>query len=67
LVHGIHEEPWGQRTIRFFDPDRNLIEAGESMKRFVTRFYCQGMTPEEVSHRTSVPVEEVKRLVGEIS
>lgn len=67
LVHGIHEEPWGQRTIRFFDPDRHLIEAGESMKQFVTRFYRQGMTQEEVAHRTSVPVEEVKRLVGEVS
>jgi catechol 2,3-dioxygenase-like lactoylglutathione lyase family enzyme len=28
FLHGIHEEPWGQRTIRFFDPDKHLIEIG---------------------------------------
>jgi catechol 2,3-dioxygenase-like lactoylglutathione lyase family enzyme len=65
FVHEIHEEPWGQRTIRFFDPDNHLIEIGESMKQFVTRFYSQGMTVEQVSARTSVPVEEVKKLTGE--
>jgi catechol 2,3-dioxygenase-like lactoylglutathione lyase family enzyme len=64
FLHEIHEEPWGQQTIRFFDPDKHLIEVGESMKLFFNRFYILGMTIEEVSARTSVPVEEVKRLVG---
>lgn len=32
LLHDLHDEPWGQRTIRFFDPDDHLIEAGESLK-----------------------------------
>jgi catechol 2,3-dioxygenase-like lactoylglutathione lyase family enzyme len=63
FLHDIHEEPWGQRTIRFFDPDNHLIEIGESMKQFVSRFYDQGLTIEEVSKRTSVPVEEVRRLI----
>lgn len=62
LLHGIHEEIWGQRTIRFFDPDDHLIEVGESMKQFVTRLYKQGLTYEQVFERTHVPVEEVKRL-----
>jgi catechol 2,3-dioxygenase-like lactoylglutathione lyase family enzyme len=63
MVHPIHEEPWGQRTVRFFDPDHHLIEVGESMAQFVRRFYQQGMTEEQVSERTGVPVEEVKRLL----
>ena len=25
FLHDIHEEPWGQRTIRFFDPDKHLL------------------------------------------
>ena len=65
LLHEIHEESWGQQTIRFFDPDNHLIEIGESMKQFVGRFYSQGLTVEQVSDRTHVPVEEVKRLVNE--
>ncbi len=63
FLHDIHEEPWGQRTIRFFDPDNHLIEVGETMKQFVSRFYAQGLTIEEVSKRTSVPADEVKRII----
>lgn len=63
FLHDIHEEPWGQRTIRFFDPDNHLIEVGESLKQFVSRFYKSGMSFVEVSARTSMPVEEVKRLI----
>jgi catechol 2,3-dioxygenase-like lactoylglutathione lyase family enzyme len=36
FLHEIHEEIWGQRIIRFFDPDNHLIEIGESTKQFVT-------------------------------
>jgi catechol 2,3-dioxygenase-like lactoylglutathione lyase family enzyme len=64
FLHGIHEEPWGQHTIRFFDPDSHLIETGESMKKFVRRFHDRGMTISEISQKTSVPVEEVKRLLS---
>ena len=63
FLHEIHEEAWGQQTIRFFDPDGHLIEIGESMKQFVGRFYSQGFTVEQVSERTHVPVDEVKRLL----
>lgn len=64
FLHDIHEELWGQRTIRFYDPDNHLIEVGESMKQFVSRFYEQGMTVEEVSKRTFVPVEGIKHVLG---
>jgi catechol 2,3-dioxygenase-like lactoylglutathione lyase family enzyme len=63
FLHEIHEEPWGQQTIRFFDPDNHLIEIGESMRQFVSRFYNQGLTIEQVSKRTSIPIEEIKRLL----
>jgi catechol 2,3-dioxygenase-like lactoylglutathione lyase family enzyme len=65
FLHEIHEEPWGQQTIRFFDPDNHLIEIGESMKQFVSRFFKQGLSIEQVSQRTSVPADEVKRLINE--
>jgi catechol 2,3-dioxygenase-like lactoylglutathione lyase family enzyme len=65
FLHEMHEEPWGQRTIRFFDPDNHLIEVGESMKQFVRRFYDQGLTVEGISKRTGVPIEEIERLLRE--
>ena len=52
FLHEVHEEPWGQQTIRFFDPDNHLIEIGESMKQFVGRFYNHGLTIDQVSERT---------------
>ena len=64
FLHEIHEEHWGQRTIRFFDPDNHLIEIGESMRQFVQRFFNEGLTVEQVSMRTSVPVKEVNRLIN---
>jgi catechol 2,3-dioxygenase-like lactoylglutathione lyase family enzyme len=65
FLNEIHEEPWGQLTIRFFDPDRHLIEIGESIKQFVTRFHSLGMTVEEINKKTSVPVDEIYRLINE--
>jgi catechol 2,3-dioxygenase-like lactoylglutathione lyase family enzyme len=63
FLHEIHEEPWGQCTIRFFDPDNHLIEVGESMEQFVGKYYKKGMTVEQVSAKTSVPISEIKRLL----
>lgn len=59
FFHEIHEEIWGQQTIRFFDPDNHLIEIGESMATFIGKFHRQGMTPEQISEKTFVPVENV--------
>jgi catechol 2,3-dioxygenase-like lactoylglutathione lyase family enzyme len=63
FLHEVTEEPWGQLTIRFFDPDKHLIEIGESIEQFVTNLYRQGLSLEQVSKKTSVPLSEVERLV----
>jgi catechol 2,3-dioxygenase-like lactoylglutathione lyase family enzyme len=65
LLHDVIEEPWGQRTIRFYDPDGHLIEVGESLSSFVQRFYNQGMTIEQVSQRTSVSVEAITKMIND--
>jgi catechol 2,3-dioxygenase-like lactoylglutathione lyase family enzyme len=64
FLHLLHEEPWGQRTIRFFDPDRHLIEIGESLPAFVTRLYNASMTPEQVSQKISIPLERVREILS---
>ena len=30
-VHKLHEHPWGQRVVRFYDPDGHIIEAAEKL------------------------------------
>jgi lactoylglutathione lyase len=56
LVHAVHRYQWGQRVVRFYDPDRHIIEVGESMRRVVVRFLQGGMTVEEAAEASQFPV-----------
>ena len=60
LVHPVKEHSWGQRVVRFYDPDHHIVEVGESMKTVCRRFLDGGMTPEQVAARMDVPVKFVK-------
>lgn len=66
MLHQIIEEPWGQMTVRFYDPDGHLIEVGESLDSFIYRFYKQGMTIDEVANRTSVSKEYIAKLIDQL-
>lgn len=58
-VHPIIEHAWGQRVVRFYDPDRHIIEVGENLKVVCKRFLASGMTPEQVAERMDVPMKFV--------
>lgn len=59
LVHPAQTMPWGQRLIRFYDPDGHIIEVGESMQTVICRFLRQGMTAQEVALKSQYPLEFV--------
>ena len=61
------EAPWGQRTIRFFDPDGNIIEVSEPMEEVVLRLLESGMTEQEASEKSMMPIEFVKKCAAEHS
>ena len=58
-VHPVIEHSWGQRVVRFYDPDRHIIEVGENMKTVCRRFLDSGMTPEQAAERMDVPMKFV--------
>lgn len=58
-VHPVKEHSWGQRAVRFYDPDRHIIEVGENLKSVCRRFLDSGMTPEQVVERMDVPLKFV--------
>ena len=58
-VHPVIEHRWGQRVVRFYDPDRHIIEVGENLKTVCRRFLSTGMTPEQVAERMDVPLSLV--------
>lgn len=62
-VHPIKEHGWGQRVVRFYDPDGHIIEVGESIKTVVHRFLGSGMTPEQVAERMDVPLKLVNACI----
>lgn len=64
-IHDAKEYPWGQRVVRFYDPDFHVIEVGETMESVFKRFHGQGMSIEEVAERTGHPVEYVKQYLSE--
>ena len=59
-VHPVKEHAWGQRVVRFYDPDCHIIEVGENMKTVCKRFLDSGMTPEQTAERMDVPLKFVK-------
>jgi len=59
-VHTIIEHSWGQRVVRFYDPDKHIIEVGENIIMVVRRFLNSGLSIEETAIRMDVPVDYVK-------
>lgn len=58
-VHSLIEHSWGQRAVRFYDPDRHIIEVGENLVMVIKRFMDSGLSIEETAKRMDVSVEYV--------
>ena len=57
----LEEAPWGQRTLRFFDPDQYAVEVSESMEAVVRRLLSSGMTAQEASQKSMMPADFVEK------
>jgi catechol 2,3-dioxygenase-like lactoylglutathione lyase family enzyme len=66
LLNPITEAPWGQKTFRVYDPDNNIIEFGEPMPAVVIRLHQKGMSPEEITKKTKMPIEIVNKILENI-
>lgn len=55
-VHPLLEHRWGQRVIRFYDPDKHIIEVGETLAAVIQRFAESGLSPEETADRMDIPL-----------
>jgi hypothetical protein len=64
FLHEIREQPWGQRVMRFYDPDLHIVEVGETMESVVLRYHGTGMSIKEISNKTSMPEEFVERVIS---
>lgn len=64
FVHEIREQPWRQKVARFYDPDYNLLEVGESMESLIKRLSSDGMTFDEIISATGLPEAFVKAILS---
>jgi hypothetical protein len=49
--------------VRFYDPDRHIIEVGENMVMVVKRFLDSGLPAAETAARMDVTIEYVKSCI----
>ena len=64
-VNELMEHDWGQRVIRIYDPDKHVIDIGETMDYVARRFLKRGMTAEQVATKTQLPLAQVEEMLGE--
>ncbi|MBT3362269.1 MAG: glyoxalase/bleomycin resistance/dioxygenase family protein [Chloroflexi bacterium] len=63
FVHELNEQPWGQRVVRFYDPDGHIVEIGETMQAVVLRFHQEGDSVEEICAKSCMPKEFVEMVI----
>jgi catechol 2,3-dioxygenase-like lactoylglutathione lyase family enzyme len=64
FVHELREQPWRQKVVRFYDPDENIIEVGESMEHLAFRLAQEGLPVDQISEITYMPVDYVIQSVA---
>lgn len=61
------EMPWGQKIVRFYDPDKHIIEVGENLKIVVKRLFESGMKIDEIAKKTFLTEKYIQRLLNNVN
>ncbi|HAQ65390.1 MAG TPA: glyoxalase [Bacteroidales bacterium] len=65
FVHEIREQPWRQKVVRILDPDKHIIEIGESLEHLVLRLRKEELSAGQIAAITSLPIELVNQILGQ--
>jgi catechol 2,3-dioxygenase-like lactoylglutathione lyase family enzyme len=63
FVHEVREQPWRQRVMRCYDPDRFIIEIGESMECTCYRLSKDGLTSGQIAQATGMEETFVQEAI----
>ena len=55
--------PWGQKVIRFYDPDKHIIEVGEDLSVMMKRLHAEGLTVDELVSKTFMKKGMIERML----
>lgn len=67
FIHGIVEQPWKQRVVRFYDYDNHIIEIGESMEHVASRLHQNGSNINEICKITYLSEDNVREAIANYS
>jgi catechol 2,3-dioxygenase-like lactoylglutathione lyase family enzyme len=59
IIHPLIEQPWGARSIHFYDLDGHIVELAEPMPTAIKRMLAGGMPVEAVAQKTGMPLEAI--------
>ena len=59
FIHRIREQPWKQRTFRFYDYDNHILEIAERMDIVIHRLQQNGYSVEEIATLTGYSKDQV--------
>lgn len=55
--------PWGQKTIRFYDPDKHIVEVGEDLGIMMKRLHASGLSVDELVEKTYMKKGIIERML----
>jgi catechol 2,3-dioxygenase-like lactoylglutathione lyase family enzyme len=65
FIHPVVEQPWGQRVMRFYDPDHHIVEIGETFEAISVRMHAAGASVDEICEKISMTREFVEKAITE--
>jgi len=65
FIHPLKEQPCQKMVIRFYDPDMNIIEVGESMVHTAKQLSSIGNPKEHITELMSVPITQISQWLSE--
>jgi lactoylglutathione lyase len=63
FIHPVTEAPWGQRSVRFYDLDRHIIEVAEPLNVVCQRLRDEGLSVAEIAEKTYLPVKMIQNYL----
>jgi catechol 2,3-dioxygenase-like lactoylglutathione lyase family enzyme len=63
FIHELIEMPWKQFCVRFYDPDKNIIEIGETTENLSFRLHQEGYSFDDISKMFGLSVEFIEKAV----
>lgn len=55
--------PWGQKVIRFYDPDKHIVEVGEDLTVMMKRLHKAGLSVDQLVEKTFLKKGIVERML----